>query len=280
MRFGSSLVLLLLVPTLASAQPAASPASPSADVLKKQFAARLEQNVQPTASTIKIAILYELIKQAEEGKLKLDDVRPLDRKKAVEGSGVLFNLGTPSLALRDYAMLMIILSDNTATNVLMDVVGMEAVTARMRSLGLKDTKLRRHMLDGAAARRGDENVSSADEIARLFETFYRGTGLSPQSRDEALRILKTRNESKSTPVIRAIPETVDIASKPGELEGVRVDSGIVFVENRPYIISVMATYLQDDDAGNKAIEDLARVAYGYFSRLAAGTEYGRQIGRN
>jgi beta-lactamase class A len=285
---------------------AATAPNPAAEALKKKFAAhlaeiagrvdgvmaytivdltsgdrfsQLEQLVAPTASTIKLTVLYELVKQAEEGRLKLDDSKPLDRSKAVEGSGVLYNLGTPALSLRDHATLMVVLSDNTATNVLVDVVGMDAVNARMRGLGLAATRLRRHMMDGAAARRGDENVSSSSDIARLLEALYRGQGLAPASRDEALRILKIRNESKTTPLLRGVPGTVDVASKPGELEGVRVDAGIVWAAKRPYIFSAMTTYLQDDEAGAKAIEELARTAYEYFSRLGAGTEYGRQIGR-
>jgi len=321
MRTLSVFVLALLAcPITAAAQPPAPPphagaaapqprvaSSQSAEVMKRKFAARLEEiarrvdgvmsysivdlpsgerfellgdSVSPTASTIKLAILYELVKQAEEGRLNLEEVRPLDRRQAVGGSGILFDLGTPSLSLADYATLMVVLSDNTATNVLIDKVGMEAVNARMRGLGLRDTKLRRHMMDGAAARRGDENVSTAGEIARLLEALHRGQGLSAASRDRALRLLEIRNEAKTTPLLRAVPETVVVASKPGELEGVRVDAGIVYAKNRPYIFSAMTTWLQDDEAGARAIEELARVAYQYFSRLGAGTEYGRQIERD
>ncbi len=293
--------LLVLWPQILTGQPAQP-----AEALRQKVAARFEEVAQrldgvmaysivdltsgdrfallgdtvlPTASTIKLAVLYELVKQVDEGRLKLEDVRPLDRGKAVEGSGILFDLGTPSLSLRDYATLMVVLSDNTATNVLIDSVGMDAVNARMRGLGLPNTRLRRHMLDGAAARRGDENVSTPGELARLLETFDRGVGLSPRSRDEALRILKIRNEAKVTPLLRGVPETVAVASKPGELEGVRVDAGIVYAKKRPYVLAAMASYLQDDDAGSRAIEELSRLAYAYFSRLGAGTEYGRQIDR-
>jgi beta-lactamase class A len=237
---------------------------------------RLENAVFPTASTIKLAILYELYLQAQEGRLELDAPKRLDRAAAVGGSGVLFELGTPTLALRDYAVLMVVLSDNTATNVLIDTVGMANVTSRMRALGLAQTKLRRKMIDLAAAKRGDENVSTPAEIARLLEIYYKGEGLQPASRDAALAILK---KSKDTPLVRGLPAGTAVASKPGDLEGVRVDAGIVFARNRPYILSVMTTWLADDEAGAKAIEDLSRAAYGYFSRLGAGTAYGRQIDR-
>ena len=115
---------------------------------------RLANQTFPTASTIKLAILYELFRQADEGRIDLDARKDLDRLNAVGGTGILSELTTPSLSIRDYATLMIVLSDNTATNVLIDAVGMEAVTRRMASLGLQNTRLRRKMIDLKAARRG------------------------------------------------------------------------------------------------------------------------------
>ncbi len=295
--------VLLALASTAQVRPPAAGVNPAAALLEKKFEARLQeiaghvdgvmsytvvdltsgdrmvslpQLVSATASTIKLAILYELFRQVDEGKLKLDETRRLDRRQAVGGSGVLFELGTPTLSLSDYATLMIVLSDNTATNVVIDAVGMDAVNARMRGLSLEQTKLRRHMMDGAAARRGDENVSTAAEIARLLEIFYRGEGLSPASRDGALRILK---KAKTSPMLQGVPPGVEVASKPGDLEGVRVDAGIVYAKNRPYIFAAMTTYLQDDEAGAAAIAEASKTAYQYFSRLGAGSEYGRQIGR-
>lgn len=233
--------------------------------------------VLPTASTIKLAILYELLHACDEGRLKLDGTKPLDRRRAVPG-GLLYEMGTPTLSLRDYAVAMAVLSDNTATNVLIELLGMDAITARARGLGLNETRLRRYMIDLEAAKRGNENVSTPADIARLLEAIYKGTGLSPASRDEVIAILKKEKVPLSA-MAKALPAGIEVANKPGELEGVRVDAGIVYVKNRPYIFSVMTTYLQRDEAGEAAIEELSRIAYGYFSRLGAGTEYGRQIGR-
>jgi len=235
---------------------------------------RLPSAVFATASTIKLAILYELFKQADEGKLSLDTVRPLDRQQVVGGSGVLAELTAPAMPLRDYATLMVVLSDNTATNVLVDVVGMTNVTARMASLGLKDTKLRRKMIDQAASRRGDENVSTPSEIARLLEMLYRGEGLKKDSQEALLAILK---KSKATPMRRGIPPGVAVANKPGTLEGVQVDAGIVYLQERPYVLSVMTAYLTQNAAGDAAIASASRAAFEYFNRLAKSSEYGRAI---
>jgi beta-lactamase class A len=235
---------------------------------------RLPNEVFPTASTIKLAILYELFRQADERKIQLDASKTLERRSAVGGSGILNDLTTPTLSLRDYAMLMVVLSDNTATNVLIDVVGMDNVTKRLASLGLKATRLRRKMIDMEAARRGDENVSTPAEIARLLDVIHRGEGLSTESRDALTTILR---KSKSSPMRTAIPPGTPVANKPGTLEGVEVDAGIVYVAGRPYVQAIMTTYLNENAAGNAAIQSASQAAFEYFSRLAKSSEYGRSI---
>lgn len=235
---------------------------------------RLQDTVFPTASTIKLAILYELFRQAEEGAVRLDDSRPMDASHVVGGSGILRELRAPAMPLRDYATLMIVLSDNTATNLLIDALGMQNVTRRVESLGLSRTRLRRRMMDIDAARRGDENVSTPGEIARLLEVLERGEGLRPESREQLLAILA---KEKSSPITRGLPSGTRVASKPGTLEGVAVDAGIVYLEGRPYIVSAMTTFLKSGDAGATAVERVSRSAFDYFSRLASSSEYGRRI---
>ncbi len=234
----------------------------------------LEHELFPAASSIKLTILYELFREADEGRIRLDEPRQLDRRHAVGGTGVLIELGTPILTWRDYATLMIVLSDNTATNVLLDTLGMEAVTRRMTALGLKETRVRRRMIDLEAARRGDENVSTPAELARLLEVVHQGLDLKPATRAELLAILKKR---KSSALVRGVPSGIEVASKPGELEGVRADAGIVYAKSRPYIFVAMTTYLRDEQEGEKAIEEASRVTYQYFDRLGSGSEYGRKI---
>src|SRR3982074_3059752 len=143
------------------------------DLTSGERIAHLERETFPTASTIKLTLVYELFTQVEEGKIRLDETIALDRARAVGGGGILFELGTPTLSIRDYATLMVTLSDNTATNILIDRLGMDNVARRMQGLGLSGTKPRRHMMDTAAARRGDENVSTPDEVVRLLQAIQK-----------------------------------------------------------------------------------------------------------
>jgi len=236
--------------------------------------ARLENASFPAASTIKLAILYELFVQADEGRIRLDDVTPMERTRAVPG-GLLYELTAPALSNRDLAIAMILQSDNTATNVLIDRVGMPTVNSRMEALGLAGTRLRRHMIDLDAAREGRENITTPADLAQLLRVFHRGDGLTATSAAEALAILKKR---KQTAISTGVPQAVAIASKSGALEGVRADAGIVYVPGRPYVFVAMATFMKEESGDpERPLADLARTAYDYFDRRGTVSEYGRPI---
>ncbi len=238
----------------------------------EQVAARLGREPFPTASAIKVPILYELLKRADEGSLQLDAATPLARSQVVGGSGVLQHLTTPSLSLRDHAALMMILSDNTATNVVIDAVGMSSVTARMRAFGLGDILLRRKMLDDEAVRRGDENVASPASLLKSTELLWKGEGLTPARRDLGREILRLVSGAIRT----SIPSRVAVFSKTGSLTGVRAETAIVDVSNAPFGIAVMTTYLKEDAAGSRAIGEIASASYSYFERVASSGRYGRR----
>jgi beta-lactamase class A len=235
-----------------------------------------EREVFPQASSIKIAILLEAFKQAEEGRLQLDEFIALEESRKVAGSGVLYYLGRPSLRLsvHDTAVLMVVLSDNTATNLLIDKVGMEAVNKRLDVLGLSKTRLRRKMMDLKAAAEGRENVSTPLEMMTLLEKLWKGDVLKEPYRKDLLEILTI---PKDSPLRAGVPEGIAVAEKPGELEAVRCDSGIVQLTGRPYVICVMTTYLKHDADGNPAITKISRLVYEHFLRLERSSEIGRIV---
>ena len=230
----------------------------------------------PTASSIKIAILAELYRQAQQGKVKLTDFYTLQRSDMVGGSGItrVLTPGMTRLTLRDVAGLMISVSDNSATNVVIDRIGMENVNALLDSLGLTHTRLRRKMMDLKAASEGRENVATPREMALLLESLYRGKVLDKQRTDDFFNLLSVHKESY---IPRNLPEDLKVANKPGELEGVRNDSGIVFTGKRPYVISVMTAYLRRERDGGDAIAKISDAAYLMFDRLSRASEWGRVI---
>ena len=241
---------------------------------------RNADQVFPAASSIKLAILLALYQQNEQaragakGKATLDDVYTFDTKDLVEDSQIMAGLtaGVTRVTNRDLAQFMVAVSDNAAANILIDRVGKDNVNATLRGLGLSEIMLRRKMMDVAAAQRGDENVATAQEMAQVLETIYKGRGLKSDSTKELIKQLST---SKLSFIPRELPDSVQVANKPGELEGVRTDSGIVFAGNRPFAISVMTAYAGDGRAAEQAISDIAREAYHYFEMRGKTSEYGR-----
>ena len=233
-------------------------------------------DVFPQASSIKVAVLAELYRQAQAGKLKLTDLYTVQATDLVPDSTIMGGLtpGVTRITLRDLATMMIAVSDNSATNVLIDRVGMENVNALMDSLGLAHTRLRRKMMDLKAASEGRENISTPAEMMTLLEDLYRGKVLNKEMTADFFVMLST---PKNSFIPRDLPEGSKIANKPGELEGVRNDSGVVFVENRPYVICVMTTYLHRERDGEEAIAKISAAAYRMFDRLARASEYGRVV---
>jgi beta-lactamase class A len=228
------------------------------------------------ASSIKIAVLADLYLQAQQGKLKLTDLYTVQSSDLVPDSDIMGGLtpGITRITLRDLATMMVAVSDNSATNVLIDRVGMENVNAMLDSLGLAHTRLRRKMMDLAAAKQGRENVSSPREMMLLLGAIYRGKVLNKESAADFFQVLST---NKVSWIPRDLPAGLKIANKPGELEAVRNDSGLVFVEGRPYIICVMTSFLGNEREGEEAISKISLATWRMFDRLSRASEYGRVI---
>ncbi|MGQ9617842.1 MAG: serine hydrolase [Candidatus Aminicenantia bacterium] len=235
-----------------------------------------ENEIFPQASSIKIAILLEIFKQVEMEKLRFDEFFDLKRSTKVGGSGILQHLGEPSLSisLKDLCILMIVLSDNTATNILIDRIGMESINKRMKELGFKSTRFNRKMMDISALKKGRENVSTPYEMMNLLEKIWNGEVIKEPMRSEIIRILSIPKDSY---IKNGIKDNIPVASKPGSLPGVRCESGIVLLEEKPYIISVMTTYLKNGEDGELAITEISKIFYEHFSRLKATNVYGRRI---
>ena len=230
----------------------------------------------PTASTIKIAILAELFRQAQQGKLNLNETYTLNSSDLVGGSGIASVLtpGATKLTLRDVAALMISVSDNSMTNVIINRIGMDNVNSLLDSLGLTHTRLRRKMMDIKAAAEGRENVATPREISELLEALHKGKVLNKQFTDDFFNLLSVHKESH---IPRLLPEDLRIANKPGELEGVRNDCGLIFTGKRPYILCAMSSYVRHEREAGDAIAKISFAAWQIFDRLDRSSDLGRIV---
>jgi beta-lactamase class A len=233
--------------------------------------------VYPTASTIKIAVLAELYRQNERGSgAKLGDLYTVNAKDGVGTEGILQDMtpGVARITNRDLALLMVSLSDNSATNVLIDRVGMDDVNAWLGQMGLQQTRLRRHMLDVKAAQEGRENTATPRELIGLLKALNDGRAFNKATTEAFFKMLATQ---KSSYIPRRLPADLMIANKPGSLDGVRNDAGIVYVPGRPFAIAVMTTFANDGNEAEESIGRIAQAAWSYFDRVGKSSPLGRIV---
>lgn len=205
-----------------------------------------EHEVMPSASLIKVPIMAEIFRRVEEEHLDLNETLVMTQEDQVSGSGVLMDL-TPGLrlSLRDLTTLMITVSDNTATNLLIDFLGVEAVNQLMRRLGLNQTVLERR-LQRVPTERPRMNRTSAHDMTRLMELLARGEVISARISLEMVDILSRCQGPVSIaplPPVSSVPAALPrrtVAHKTGSLEQARHDSGIVSWTNGAYVATIMS----------------------------------------
>jgi len=227
-----------------------------------------EHEVFPSASVIKVPIIAELFWQRDEGRVSLDEVVRLTDEVKVPGSGILKELRAGlEMTLYDLAMLMIVLSDNTATNMIIDRLTPEAVTSRMRSIGLKNTVLARKMYDWEEQKKGKENLCTPYDMMILLKKIVDGEISSKSTCLEIVEIMAKQQYRDKIPLL--LPEGIKIANKTGSISGVTHDVAIVYTDWGPYILCVMSKGIDDAEdqrIAKFAIARISRVVYDEFSK--------------
>jgi beta-lactamase class A len=230
----------------------------------------------PQGSAIKIPLLIELYRQDATGVLKLSTRVPVRLADRTGGSGLLQNLGdgTSELSLGDLAMFMITVSDNTATNILIDRVGMDKVNTTTRALGVPEVKLQRKMIRPRDSAAGNENIATPTAAATIMAKI--ATCELPMSKEKCGELRRLLEIPKGGPIEASVPEGVRVAWKPGDIEGVNTAWGLVDLPGRPYVVVGMVNY-SDAEEGMRALRRIADAAYVYFHVLARSTPYGARV---
>lgn len=210
-----------------------------------------------SASMIKLLVLAALLDAAQQGTVDLSADVEVAPEDIVGGSGTVQDDGAGTYALQELARRMIADSDNTATNVIVDLIGMDAVNAEATKLGLSNTVMARKMMDTTAAEQGMQNRMSSDDAATILNLIASGRLVNEQMSELALGFLL--QQSVNAGLVDGVPAGVDVAHKTGELVQVEHDGGIVLAA-QPYVLVVM-TEGMDNAAGVSLIAQVSRAAY-------------------
>lgn len=217
----------------------------------------------PSASLIKLLIMAEIIRQVKAERLDLRRRLTVKAEAKVDYSILTLLETGNNYSLQDLLTLMIVQSDNTAANILIDMVGMDHINRTCGDLNLSDTILKRKMMDRNAREAGRENYTSASDMARFLSLLYRGELFDKASSAYMIEIMKKQLESS---MIRLyIPDETVIAHKSGELEGIAHEAGIVFHEKGDYVFVVLTWNAVNNNEARQTIGQISKLVYDYFT---------------
>lgn len=233
------------------------------------------------ASTIKIPLVALLLKQAEEGLINLNETVEIDERNRVGGSGVIKELDHGyKPTVRDLAKLTIILSDNAATNQLIDLVGgADKVNEFCNDFGMSDTKLQRKMMDLKSLEMGRDNRTTPKDMGEFLKRLANEQMHSKDASNTLVDMMKAQQLNQKLPYLIPALEPDDpeiysekiekgnviVAHKTGELFKTQHDVGIFYLpNNRRYILAIYTSHLSTDNEGIKVIANLSKTVYDHM----------------
>ncbi len=236
-----------------------------------------EDDVMPTASLIKLAVMIEAYRQAHAGELDLNKMVTLRKEDKVPGSGVLTNHFSDgaSFALRDAVRLMIVFSDNTATNLVLDQIGLPATAATMEKMGHPETKIhskvfkRETSVFPERSKQYGLGSTTAKDMIALCEAIHRKKVVSPEASEAMLGALFACDDNEKFP--RFLPPGTKVAFKTGSVNAARTAAGVIETPSGPVALCVLTNDNEDqrwvaDNAGNKLCAEVAREVFAYFNK--------------
>jgi beta-lactamase class A len=214
----------------------------------------------PAASMVKVPIMAACLKAAEEGRFSLQDDLKLKRSDKARGSGILQRRAIGSTySIEELVELMVTRSDNTATNMLIDLLGFNYLNQTFKQIGLQQTVLSRKMMDFRSREKGIENFTSAREMADILELIYRKGCVCSSVSEKSLEVLKSQKINDRIP--RLLPRNTVVAHKTGLERQVCHDAGIVFTENGNFLISIFTKTTSSPITAKRLISNVSSLAY-------------------
>lgn len=217
----------------------------------------------PSASLVKVPVVLAAFKASGEGKFSMDDTITLRGKDRVDASKETAKLPNGSqISIRKLCEWMIVVSDNTAANMVIEFLGFDYLNTCFNNLGVKDTNIMRKMLDFRFRRNGVENYTTPSDMARIMELIYRRKAISWAASNECMNMLKRQQVNDRIPVL--LPKGVIVAHKTGLERGACHDIGIIFTGNGDMLVCVLTKHKAKTSAhAKKFISRIALEVYDY-----------------
>ena len=209
------------------------------------------------ASTIKVPIIVEALRCCDQGKLSLEQMIEIKHSDRVGGSGVLQAMNASSISLRDLLTLMIIVSDNTATNKVIELVGLEHLNNGFQQMELTSTALNRKMMDIDKIQLGIDNVTTATDLYNCLRAADDETVLSTNSRTVFYEIMQAQQFQDKLPFYMD-KQRLTILNKTGGLAGVENDCGIFRMGDRTVYAAVLCNHLRAEQEGIHFIQSVGQ----------------------
>ncbi|KAJ50618.1 beta-lactamase class A [Clostridium tetanomorphum] len=225
-----------------------------------------EKEVFPSASTIKLLIMVTAMQEVKEGKRNLKDKIIISTEEKCGGDGILKELNKDhNFTLIEIITLMIIISDNTATNILIDMLGMDNINKIANELKLNNTRLQRKMMDSEAVKMGKENLTTALDMCTILEMLYKGEIVDKEYSNIMIEILKKQQVNGRLTLY--LPDDLVVAHKTGDLDKLEHDVGIVYYPYCNYIICVLTKNLYTNKEGREIIGKISYEVYKSFKKF-------------
>lgn len=212
----------------------------------------------PSASTIKLVIMAECLRRVQCGDLSLSQTLTVTEEMKTGGDGILKELEPGhTFTLKELLTLMIIVSDNEATNILIDLLGMDAINKMAQTLQLANTSLGRRMMDSEARAKGFDNFISADDMASILCRIYHGELVDKEASDLMLNILLRQQQTGRLQLY--LPEEIQVAHKCGDLDLLENDGGIIYLPGHPFVLVVLTSSMPTNKEGREIIGNIAKL---------------------
>ncbi|PLT28566.1 serine hydrolase [Peribacillus deserti] len=222
------------------------------------------RTIIPSASLIKLPILIAAYRESEKGKLFLHRRVTVTREDKTGGSGVIQSLSEGlNFTIKDLLTLMITVSDNTATNVCIDLIGLDSINDTIKEIGLRHTVLGRKMMDWDGIKEGKNNYTSANDMLLCMKAINEQGILTEESRTDILNILQSQQFVDKLPA-HMDTDVITIANKTGELPGAEHDTAIIKFKEKTAYAAVLTDGLLSQEEGRQAIRNIGHIIYNHL----------------